>query len=248
MFVNIRGTKEKLLIDSGHTLSIIQYKDMLYAYRGSVGFNKVDMFIGTDMDNLVFHKELTNMKGKRWPVAFKLGEYISILCTATDGMADIFEHQHIHHYTSIDGKNFNHECVIVDGSAPWLYMEDDVTFFFYHKKRDKHRIYIRQGLDGNEYVVMETPNRDVVVSAPAVFKYKSMYYMLIETREDATKPWVTDMLESKDVKGPYKNRRTVLDNWRACAFPHIIDDRLIITYSHKKKCGIWDLRYKEILI
>ena len=246
-------TQEKIIINKGHTISIIHRNGQIYGYIGEVDFSNISLYKGKDIYSLKKDKVL--FPDRRWATILDDGESIHLFCTYhKNNKDDLFKFQNIYWYMSADSINFTPKCVITDGSAPWIMKEGNIYYLFYHRKTDlTHDILVKQTRDifhlyeAQELTVGTCPitNQDYAWSAPSIVKIDNIYWMTTEVRL-GNEPWRTIVGYSNDILGPYHTYRELLYGWRACCFQYIINRRLQILYSIRKNNN-WKLAERHQL-
>jgi len=241
-------------IGDGHTLHFVVFKGKEFGYKGGVDFDGVyDWETG----------ELL-IEGRRWPVCFvgkrldldRLGnlpgqrdgdnEMMYMLCTSRDEGTTGYAHQHIHLYASEDGKNFKFVRTVAKGSAPWVYVEDGVNFFYYHLlEGGVHKIIGGDGLFGASRVLFESY---VTYSAPSVMRWGDGYVMTLERQLDGV--WTTIIVYMDNPLNPLAEGIPIsspqlfsqfLDDNKACCFLHRgCFGHEYITYSYKNN-DTWEI-------
>ena len=252
----IRLSEEKNVFESGHTLSLIQRDNDIYAYKGEADFSKIELWSGKNIYNLEYSNLVFN--NMRWATITQYRDVTYLCCTERRGnYPDTFKYQNIHVYVTYDHIEYNSLPFVIDGSAPWLYHRDNITHLYFHRKtNDKHLILVKRWYsfeidsigDAKEHIILESPLTHTL-SAPSVIYWNGLFWMMCESCNYSDKGyWETVLYVSDNPIRNYVFHSVVLTDNRACAFQHIINNRYILTYSTMRDNGIWKLCAKEGLI
>ena len=252
--------EEEILLDSGHTLQMTVFQDSLFGCLGQVDFcqarfgNLIPCY--TESGMAIGYHVLGVIDNRRWPVAIEHHGALHVLCTRSE-YPDIsgkrFQQQVIEYYSSRDGAKFQSHGPITEGSAPWLFIEEDNVYLFFHQLQGRtHHILCR--VASSVSALRNAPNKTVHVrtqmhepeaeSAPSVLRIGNDYWMTTEYRPAPYTPWQTLLYHSEAPCGPWVYTATLLDNWRACAFQHILGNQYVLTYSHRHNRK-WDIRCRR---
>jgi len=244
-------SEERVIIPRGHTLSLVEYNNELFAYKGGVRFKSIELYKGKDIYSLKLYG--TVIRNKRWAVAFVEENIVNLFCTYhTNYKADIFKYQNIYWYTSEDGFSFTEKGKVVDGSAPWICKFSGQYYLYFHRKTDlTHDILVKRSDNikdiskAKERVIisMKITDKKEALSAPSIVCIDKIYWMVCEyeTKKD---PWVTVLYRSESAFGPFNLCGTLMRNGRACAFQYILGNKYILTYSVCKGKR-WNISAKE---
>lgn len=246
----IKSLPERKIISSGHTLSLLEVDDKLFAYKGEVNFKGISLYVGDDINSLQPKGQI--LKNRRWAVSIVDNDIVYLFCTYHKNYKpDIFKYQDIYCYSSNDGILFETLGIFTTGSAPCIWKHAGTFFLYYHRKTDNsHDILLRMSpsvlelKDSPEIKVISIPitNKNEALSAPSIFKKADIFYMLCEYRTGSNQ-WSTVLYKSNSPIEFFKYEGVVLDNNRACAFQHLINDKYILTYSVKIN-NIWGICLK----
>ena len=178
---------------------------------------------------------------------------------------DYLTDSHIVMYTSADGIHFDFVKEVVRSEAglrnqnPNLFKNPQTGryhLYYYHgNDRDLYQIRGRSsatldGLDAAEETIVLTDRNDEIVASPSMMFWEGNYYLLTETlmkgasRQEnwRTRAWVSSEPEAGFTE---LTNSPLPDFIHACAFQHILNDTLVITYSYELEAypeWKWDVR------
>jgi hypothetical protein len=242
---------EKLILPIGHTMSFISIGDEIFAYVGHVKFDGIDLYCGKSLYDLKPAGRI--LSSRRWGIVRKqnCGSVI-MFCARSMNRKDIYRDQKIMMYSSPNGIDFNMELEITDGSAPWICVDGETNYLFFHRNTGlEHQILFRKSNSIYELgaavdnVLISSPIWKTL-SAPSIININRKYYMLLEYQEIRKKsrsPWRTLLYSSDSIDGEYAPVGVLLTNDRACAFQYMIDGKLHILFSKRTGpgCGDWGI-------
>ena len=226
-------SEPKLLFETGHTLSLTQFKDSIYGFLGQVGFEKIEVYKGKDLFTL---EKVCVLEGCRWGSAISFGGKIRLYFTRQSHRLphiNPYLFQTIYSVDSTNGLDYSSPQKVVDGSAPFICNLEGYPLLFH--KRFPHRILL------NNQVII---NSFKVLSAPSLVYVDGSYLLTCEARSKKV-PWHTVLYESKDLKHWKLTDNSFLEG--PCAFQHMMNGKYVVTYSVPNGKN-WQIMMREMAL
>jgi hypothetical protein len=272
--VILEGTPGKWDANGVHTLSIVEANLDGWRYWGYYCGGKAWYSLGAGLarSNDLQHWEKFSLDeplvstdaagyGARWPCVVRENGLFYMLTTK-----DYITDSHIVLYTSRDGIHFDFVKEIVRAESG---LRNQNPNLLYEKNKKKWRLYYYHGNDKNLYQIRARVSREIidldtgqesivlenrmnkVLASPSMMIWKRRYFLLTETAIQDPHDWRTRAWSSRNpLKGFTELKNSPLpEGIHACAFQHILDGRLVITYSYQKVAQPeweWDVRMTQI--
>jgi len=215
----------------------------LVGFLGQVGFENVSTLHGDSIDTL--SPSGKSFDGARTSTALVDESTIDMFYAKqekeVDG-ANMWRYQEIWRqssYARAPGAVVTEK--ITDGSAPFIFHDDGAYYLYFHRNVDGiHHIVVRTSGTLDELAwAKETilERREHTLSMPSVIRLRDTFWMTCEELVDGK--WQTILLSSKSPQNSFRNTGIVLLQY-PCAYQHVIDGKVVVTYSKKTKEG-WEL-------
>ena len=242
------GDNARKLITPGHMLHIIQWHDRLLAYLGMVGFDGIYLWHGSDIESLKPLGDRPVVANVRTATTLVADGKVHLFCARKVGSEkkDIFRHQEILHFESIDGLDFHKVNRIASGSAPFIFSHDNRYYLYFHRRTgETHDIMLRSaatlsGLKAASEVRLI--RRDRSFSVPSMCSYNDTFLLTCEELIDDH--WITVLFTGTAPEGPFTEEREPLMQ-APCVYQHRFGSRSILTYSQRSPEGVWELWMRE---
>lgn len=232
------GTPRKLL-EHGHTLQIYQYPEGWIGCLGHVLYEGIYIMRGPSIDEMSLPSG-PSLPGFRTATSVKVDGQIYLFCASkrdTDDDGGPWQHQKINCFMFSDVLRSPYDLSpSIQGSAPFIFRDEKGWFHLYYhsQQQNEHLIYHRQGKTIlGLFVGMDTVllAREHTFSVPSVIKYGDVYWLTCEEKVDEA--WRTVLFSGTSPVGPFKLCDDhLLDG--PCAYQHVFDGRIAITYSRKE--------------